>query len=133
LAAARNCAIAESHLQSTRSVFFRPGTLANCRVPTSTTSNPVLSNTSCGAIQYNIYRSLSATFTPFTQIVGAASSPFVPAIKVAVPAGGKLTYQDNNVVGGTTYYYRVAPATASDTETCQGNLSTLTIAIAKGR
>jgi hypothetical protein len=82
---------------------------------------------------YNIYRSLSATFTPFTQIVGAASSPFVPAIKVAVPAGGKLTYQDNNVVGGTTYYYRVAPATASDTETCQGNLSTLTIAIAKGR
>src|ERR1035437_8747721 len=29
--------------------LFRPGTLANCRVSTSITSNPCLSNTSCGA------------------------------------------------------------------------------------
>lgn len=91
-------------------------------------------NTSAGfpIDHYNIYRSLSATFNPFTQIVGAASSPFVPAIKVSSPSGGKLTYQDNNVVGGTTYYYRIAPATANDTETCQGNV-TVTIALAKGR
>jgi hypothetical protein len=82
---------------------------------------------------YNIYRSTSAAFTPYTQIAGASSSPFVPAIKVSIPAGGKLTFQDNNVVGGTTYYYRVAPATVNDTETCQGNVSTLTIALAKGR
>jgi len=81
---------------------------------------------------YNIYRSTSPTFTPFTEIAGAASSPFVPAVKVANPAGGKLFFLDNNVVGGTTYYYRIAPATANDTETCQGNV-TITIALAKGR
>lgn len=81
---------------------------------------------------YNIYRSTSATFNPFTQIAGAASVPFIPAVQVSKPAGGKLFFLDNNVVGGTTYYYRIAPATANDTETCQGNV-TLTIALAKGR
>jgi len=81
---------------------------------------------------YNIYRSTSSTFIPFTQIAGAASSPFVPAIKVSTPAGGKLFFLDNNVVGGTTYYYRITPATVNDTETCQGNV-TITVALARGR
>ena len=72
---------------------------------------------------YNIYRSTSATFTPFTEIAGANSSPFVPAVKVSNPAGGKLYFQDTNVVGGTTYYYRISPATVNDTETCQGNIT----------
>ena len=81
---------------------------------------------------YNIYRSSSASFSPFTEIAGAASSPFVPAVKVSSPAGGQLFFQDNNVVGGNTYYYRIAPATVNDTETCQGNV-TVTVAIAKGR
>ena len=81
---------------------------------------------------YNIYRSLSPSFNPFTEIAGAASVPFTPAVKVASPAGGKLFFLDSNVIGGTTYYYRIAPATADDTETCQGNV-TLTIALAKGR
>jgi hypothetical protein len=81
---------------------------------------------------YNIYRSTSSTFTPFTQIAGAASSPFTPAVSVSNPAGGKLFFLDNNVVGGTTYYYRVAPATASDAETCQGNV-TVKVALSKGR
>jgi len=81
---------------------------------------------------YNIYRSLSSTFTPFVQIAGAASSPFTPAVPVSNPAGGTLYFKDSNVVGGTTYYYRIAPATASDAETCQGNL-TVKVALAKGR
>ena len=81
---------------------------------------------------YNIYRSTSATFTPFTQIAGAASSPFTPAVPVSNPPGGTLFFLDSNVVGGTTYYYRIAPATVNDTETCQGNV-TLTVALAKGR
>jgi hypothetical protein len=82
---------------------------------------------------YNVYRSTSSTFNPFIQVAGAASSPFVPAISAQpTPGGGTLYFQDNNVVGGTTYYYRVAPATASDLETCQGNV-TLTVALAKGR
>lgn len=81
---------------------------------------------------YNIYRSTSATFNPFTEIAGAASSPFIPAVQVSNPAGGTLYFKDNNVVGGTTYYYRIAPATANDAETCQGNV-TVTVALAKGR
>jgi hypothetical protein len=82
---------------------------------------------------YNIYRSTSSNFNPFIQIAGAASSPFLPAVQAqAFPGGGKLFFQDNNVVGGTTYYYRIAPATANDTETCQGNV-TVTVALAKGR
>jgi len=73
---------------------------------------------------YNIYRSTSPTFTPYTQIVGAASNPFIPAVQAqAPPGGGTLEFTDKNVVGGTTYYYRIAPATANDTETCQGNVT----------
>jgi hypothetical protein len=81
---------------------------------------------------YNIYRSTSATFVPFVQIAGASSSPFVPAVPVSSPSGATLHFTDTNVVGGNTYYYRIAPATSSDTETCQGNV-TVTVAIAKGR
>ena len=81
---------------------------------------------------YNIYRSLSPTFIPYTQIAGAGSSPFVPAVKVSNPPGGTLFFLDPNVVGGTTYYYRVAPATASDTETCQSGV-VLKVALSKGR
>jgi hypothetical protein len=81
---------------------------------------------------YNIYRSTSATFTPFVQIAGAASTPFTPAVPVSNPAGKTLYFLDSNVVGGTTYYYRIAPATASDAETCQGNVA-LKVALAKGR
>jgi len=81
---------------------------------------------------YNVYRSTSASFNPFTEIAGSASSPFVPAVSVSHPAGGTLYFLDANVVGGTTYYYRIAPATVNNTETCQGNL-TLTVALSKGR
>jgi hypothetical protein len=82
---------------------------------------------------YNVYRSTSPSFNPFSQIAGANSSPFVPAVAaVPAPGGGTLFFLDANVVGGTTYYYRVAPATANDTETCQGNV-TITVALAKGR
>jgi len=73
---------------------------------------------------YNIYRSTSSTFTPDVEIAGANSSPFLPAVQVSNPAGGLLTFQDFNVTLGTTYYYRVVPATRGDTETCQqGNLT----------
>ena len=81
---------------------------------------------------YNIYRSTSASFTPFSQIAGASSSPFVAAIPVSSPAGGTLFFKDNNVTGGVTYYYRIAPATVNDTETCQGNV-TLPVSVPRGR
>ena len=55
------------HLQSTRSVFFRPGTRANSRVFTSTTSSPCLSRISCGGIQYTPVLSIAtdSTFLSF--------------------------------------------------------------------
>lgn len=81
---------------------------------------------------YNVYRSSSATFLPYVEVAGAASSPFVPAVQVSNPPGGQLRFQDNNVVGGATYYYRVAPATASDAETCQSNV-TLKVTVPAGR
>jgi hypothetical protein len=82
---------------------------------------------------YNIYRSTSASFNPFVQIAGAASSPFIPSVQAAPPPGGAtLHFQDNNVTGGVTYYYRIAPATANDTETCQGNV-TLPVVLGKGK
>ena len=37
--------------------------------------------------------------------------------------GKRLSSSITDVVGGTTYYYRIAPATANDTETCQGNVT----------
>jgi hypothetical protein len=80
---------------------------------------------------YNVYRSTD-NFATFKQIAGASSSPFIPAVHVSNPAGGKLNFVDLSVVGGTTYYYRIFPATANDTETCQG-LVAYKIAIAKGR
>lgn len=81
---------------------------------------------------YNVYRSLSPSFIPFTTIAGAGSVPFVPAVQVSSPSGKTVFFLDANVVGGTTYYYRVVPATANDTETCQGNV-TLTVTLPKGR
>jgi hypothetical protein len=81
---------------------------------------------------YNIYRSTSSTFTPFVEIAGASSKPFIPAVPVSNPPGKTLNFLDTNVVGGTTYYYRVDPATANDTETCQGNL-VIRVALAAGR
>jgi hypothetical protein len=82
---------------------------------------------------YNVYRSTTASFIPNTQIAGASSNPFIPAVKVSVPAGGKLYFQDNAVTGGVTYYYRVAPATASDEETCSGSNETIVVTVPKGR
>jgi hypothetical protein len=81
---------------------------------------------------YNVYRSTSATFTPFAEVAGSNSSPFLPAVAVSNPAGGLVEFTDNNVVGGTTYYYRISPATANDTETCQGNV-TFSVKLPAGR
>jgi hypothetical protein len=89
-------------------------------------------NASFPFTHYNIYRSTSSSFIPFVQVAGANSSPFVPAVQVSNPPGGLLEFTDKNVVAGTTYYYRVSPATANDTETCQGNV-TLAVTLPKGR
>ena len=98
---------------------------------------------------YNVYRctvpanaNASVCTGPnpqYAEIAGANSSPFVPAVQLSAPPGGTLYFQDTfqspakmPEVPGATYYYRIAPATVNDTETCQGNVaSTLAITIPK--
>jgi hypothetical protein len=79
---------------------------------------------------YNIYRSNSSTFIPFTEIAGGSAA--LPAVQAPASSTLQLTFTDTNVVSGTTYYYRVAPATADNTETCTSNV-TLTVTVPKGR
>jgi hypothetical protein len=73
---------------------------------------------------YNVYRSTSSTFLPNLQVAGASAADGKLGVTVSNPSGGKLVFIDNyQLVNGTTYYYRIAPATANDSETCQGNTS----------
>ena len=75
---------------------------------------------------YNIYRSTSSSFLPNVQITGAsalAAGTGPAGVPASSPVGWQLSFIDRNVANGTTYYYRVSPATANDTETCQGKIS----------
>jgi hypothetical protein len=83
---------------------------------------------------YNIYRSVctgsgtpagcTGNFVPAVQIAGASSVTGKAGIPVSSTAGATLVFVDNyQLAAGVTYYYRVSPATAGDTETCQGNLA----------
>ena len=86
---------------------------------------------------YNVYRSTSSTFVPAVQIAGANSGG-TPAVAVSKPAGGTVFFQDNGAYAAaaaakvTVLYYRIAPATNNDTETCQGNVA-ITVPLPKGR
>jgi hypothetical protein len=101
-----------------------PGNIQLYWTDTNNATNPIT--------HYNVYRSTSSTFIPNAQIAGAASNPPIPAPLVTNPSGGTVYFLDSNVVGGTTYYYRVAPATANDTETCSSNV-TQSVELGKGR
>lgn len=79
---------------------------------------------------YNIYRSSSSTFIPFTEIAGGSSN--LPAVQAPVSTTQQLSFTDTAVTAGNTYYYRVAPATADNTETCTSNI-TLMVTVPKGR
>jgi hypothetical protein len=79
---------------------------------------------------YNVYRSTSPTFIPNIQVAGASAPDGKLGIPVSNPPGGKVVLVDTyQLVAGTTYYYRVAPATANDSETCQGAISTVQVKI----
>jgi hypothetical protein len=72
---------------------------------------------------YNVYRSTVANFSTFVQLAGAASTPHINPIAVPGTLGAQVSFTDNTIAPGTTYYYRVAPATASDQETCASPLT----------
>ena len=76
-----------------------------------------------GADHYNIYRSLN-NGGPYT-LVGSVKNIFLNI-------GKNLAFSDKSVVAGTTYYYRIAPATLNDTETCQSN-QTFVVAVPRIR
>lgn len=65
-----------------------------------------------GAHHYNIYRSTQNN-GPYT-LIGSVKNAYVNQAK-------NLAFTDPTVTVGTTYYYRIAPATLNDTETCQSN------------
>jgi hypothetical protein len=84
-------------------------------------------NSSFPVAHYNIYRSENSDFDPFLQIAGADADPSIPAPQITTPAGGTVEFTDASAVTGVTYYYRIAPAGADDTEFCSSQaIPTLT-------
>ncbi|HVO79500.1 MAG TPA: hypothetical protein VMT28_02150 [Terriglobales bacterium] len=78
-----------------------------------------------GADHYNIYRS-TVNGGPYTKL---------GTVKNTVMGTGKtLGYMDNGpLTPGVTYYYRIAPATLADIETCQSNQANASGSLPKGR
>ena len=85
---------------------------------------------------YNVYRSTNSNFSNFVQVAGANSVYGLAAIPAKTPATPAPSdeFTDSNVLASTTYYYRIAPATGNDTETCNSPTTvTLTVPAAKSR
>lgn len=81
---------------------------------------------------YNVYRSTNSSFIPNIQVAGASAPDGILGVPVSNPPGGKVVLVDTyQLVAGTTYYYRVAPATANDSETCQGTVTAVKVTVPK--
>jgi hypothetical protein len=78
-----------------------------------------------GANHYNIYRG-TANGGPYT-LIGTV-------LNTVLNTGKNIAYTDNGpLTPGTLYYYRIAPATLADIETCQSNQATVSGTLPKGR
>jgi hypothetical protein len=78
-----------------------------------------------GAHHYNIYRA-TVNNGPYA-LLGTVANP-TPG------TGASLGYTDlGPLVTGTTYYYRIAPATLADVETCQSNQANVSATVPRGR
>jgi len=78
-----------------------------------------------GANHYNIYRG-TANGGPYTKIASVANT--------VLNTGKSLGYSDNGpLTVGVTYYYRIAPATLADIETCQSNQANASGSLPRGR
>jgi len=79
-----------------------------------------------GADHYNIYRG-TVNGGPYT-LLGKV-------VNTNVGTGKSMGFSDTtgNFAAGTTYYYRIAPATLADIETCQSNQANVAVTIVKVR
>lgn len=77
-----------------------------------------------GAHHYNIYRGL-VNGGPYTMIG--------TVLNTGVGTGKILSFTDNNITAGATYYYRIAPATLADIETCQSNQANVSATVGRTR
>jgi len=78
-----------------------------------------------GQDHYNIYRG-TANGGPYA---------LLGAVKNTIAGTGKsMGYTDSSTLtAGVTYFYRIAPATTADVETCQSNQATVSGTLPKGR
>jgi hypothetical protein len=78
-----------------------------------------------GQDHYNIYRG-TVNGGPYT---------LIGSVKNTIAGTGKsLGYTDSSTLtAGVTYYYRIAPATLADVETCQSNQANASGTLPKGR
>ncbi len=78
-----------------------------------------------GADHYNIYRG-TVNGGPYTKIGTVKNT--------VMGTGQNLGYQDNGpLTPGVTYYYRIAPATLADVETCLSNQASVSGTLPRGR
>jgi hypothetical protein len=71
---------------------------------------------------YNVYRAANSTFTQgVTKVAGPGSG--VQPIPVPTIKGAQVNFADKTVAVGQQYYYRIAPATVNDSETCASAIS----------
>lgn len=78
-----------------------------------------------GANHYNVYRG-TVNGGPYAKIGTVANT--------ILGTGKSMGFSDNGpLVPGTTYYYRIAPATLADVETCQSNQASTSGTLPKGR
>jgi hypothetical protein len=81
--------------------------------------------TETGAHHYNIFRA-TTNGGPYT-LIGTVSNTVIGTNK-------SMGYADKSgLAAGTAYYYRIAPATAADIETCQSNQASASGTLPKGR
>jgi hypothetical protein len=109
--------------QSARAKNFAPGSHGSAQIYWIDTNNVAFP-----IDHFNVYRSTNANFTSFTQVAGANGA--LPAVQ-AQAGGEQLVLIDSTVPApsSTPYYYRIAPATKADVETC---LSPITLSIVVG-
>jgi len=71
---------------------------------------------------YNVYRSTNAAFNANVVKVAGPGSGVAP-IPAPATKGAQVNFADLGVVVNQLYYYRIAPATVNDTETCASAVS----------